>query len=231
MDNRYILVRNVSLDVQLEQLPYVLVGPTGLWLINEFLGRGVFEISDREFLEHDEKSGHPKGVKPNPIEKLLSQTEKLKDSLADLMMPSNAIEPVLFFAHPGAHVTLTQPAVRSVMMDAINRFISKVITTPMILSGEVIQTIVNRLISNNNAFRNELIQQDDFTLQEEKPPEKPRSPTELEILSQREPSIIGRISNRLPFSGRQWIMLAVLVFVNILIFLAVVIVVLINAGK
>ncbi len=121
LDNRFHLLSNVVLETPSEPIPYILLGPTGLWLINIFPHRGVFKITASEWLQLDEKSGRSKPLTPSPADILLNQVAMLNSYLSDYLIPPSIIEPLIFFSHPGAHVTLSQSNVKTVMMDAINR--------------------------------------------------------------------------------------------------------------
>ncbi len=98
------------------------------------------------------------------------------------------------------------------------------------MNGDTIQIIIDRLKGITKPEFAQKAIHDGFSLREDSPPRETRTPTQLEIKSQNEPSFIRNITARLPLSNRQWILLGILVMINILIFLALVIVVVVNAG-
>lgn len=230
LDNRFHLLRNLSLLPQTDQVSSVLIGPPGLWLIHAFSEKGVFEINDAEFLRMDEKRGEKKPLKPNPIEILLNQTEALQNRLSDSSGWTVPVEPVLFLTHPGAHVQLNQPAVKMVMMDATSQFISKIIAGQVIYNGEKIQHMVDLLIIANSSADQGQALKDGFSLRENRSAKKSAPSTQFQLVDDQEPEVIARISRRVPFSKRQWIILTILVVVNIIVLMSLIFVVLKNAG-
>jgi hypothetical protein len=75
---------------------------------------------------------------------------------------------------------------------------------------------------------------DDFSLREKKAPEKPvqkppEAPSRLATLSREEPEIVRRVSRHVPFTRQQWVLLALLLVLTMVILLALVFVVLVNA--
>jgi hypothetical protein len=194
LDLRFHLLCDVSLDDHEAELPLVLVGPTGLWLIQFFTEKGIFKISEADCLQLDEKSGRLKPINPNPITDLLYKSQRLTNYLSDMRIPSQSIEPLLFFSHPGAHVDIDS------------------------LSSERISDPPDAEI------------QDAYSLRDLAPHKKPRQPTQLEKLSREEPGIITKISNNLPLSHQQWILLGILIIVNIVILLALVFIVVFYSG-
>lgn len=231
LDHRYNLLCEVSLDDPIDPLPFLLVGPPGIWLIHVHSEKGIFKISPGDWQQLDEKSGLYRNVRPNPINHVLAQVEMLTNFLRREQISPGQIEALIFFAHPGAHVDSNYPAVNVIMMDGLNRFLNRIITSPVVLDGDSIHAVVEKLIGPQNYSPSIQDIQDAYSLRELPAPKKIREPSRLEEMSRKEPGIIAKLSNLLPFSRQQWILIAVLTIVNIMIFLILVIVVVISSAN
>jgi hypothetical protein len=61
------------------------------------------------------------------------------------------IQSVLLFSNPGTHVDVIRPAIRVVLMDGLDRFISGLTQTRTFLTSEDIQQIVDALVQHGSA--------------------------------------------------------------------------------
>jgi len=226
LDNRFIMLCEVSLGGTEGTLPLILIGPTGIWVILPSEAKGVYRASEEVWEELDPRTRGYKPAKNNPMMTAAAKGGALADYLTNQGVEPPPIEPVVFFADPGAHIDTSHPAVRIVL---IERFITSVLRNPLTLDGDSIQIISNILLGKEDPERpiteNEL--RDAYTLREAPPPKKPAEPSRLAEISRAEPVIVQRLSKYLPFTGRQWVLLGLLLLVNFIILVGVVIIVLI----
>jgi hypothetical protein len=148
LGEKYVLVRNVTLtDTEIE-LPLVLVGPQGVFLIYVTHERGVFRAKDDEW-------GTVRGEKFVPASiNLVKRTQKLgrvvqvyleRAGFKDLLV----VDSILMSADPGTHIESTRPAVRIIMSDALERFAISINQGSVILSADVIYGIVKTILTGS----------------------------------------------------------------------------------
>jgi hypothetical protein len=229
LDNRFVMLCEVSLEGIEGTLPLILIGPTGIWVILPSEAKGVYRASEEVWEELDPRTRGYKPAKNNPMSTATAKASALTDYLNNQGVEPPPIEPVVFFVNPGAHVDTSHPATRIVLIDGLQRFITSVLRNPMTLDGDAIQMISNSLLGEEDldhpVTANEL--RDAYSLRELPPPKKPAEPSRLAEISRAEPVIVRRLSKYLPFSGKQWILLGLLLLVNFIILVGVVIIVLI----
>jgi len=227
LDHRFALLCNSQPKGADESM--ILVGPTGIWLILLSDVKGVFRAAEESWEALDARTGAYKPARPNPIALARQKTDLLTETLTKLGIELPAIEPIVFFTDPGAHVDTARPAARIVLVDAVQRFITSVLTSPVALNQEAIQQIIEDYQGENSQGSPDSIQEirDIYTLREKPAPKKPAEPSRLATISREEPEFIKRLSKFFPFTHQQWILIGLLLVVNlmILVFLVVVVVI------
>jgi hypothetical protein len=228
LDNRYVLVDNALPSGFSELLPPVLVGPTGIWLINMPSISGVFKASGEDWEQLDKKSGSYRPAKPNLVAWTVEKAHLLDEILSQGQRPVPTIEPVVYFSAPDAHVELARPAAKIVLVDGVQRFINAVLSAPIVLDHDAIQAISETLAPALVETEPPAEIADSYSLQEEPPHKPPRTPTRLEEIARSEPQVVTKISRKLPLTRKQWIWLGILIAVNIVILILLVFIVVIN---
>ena len=148
LGEKYVLVRNVTLpDTEIE-LPLVLVGPQGVFLINVAHERGVYRAKDDEWGTVVGEKFVPASI--NQIKRTLKLGRVLQVYLEragfqDLLV----VESILMSGNPGTHIESTRPAVRIIMSDALERFAISVNQGRAILSADVIYNIVKTILTGS----------------------------------------------------------------------------------
>jgi len=144
LDKSYVLLRNITPPGLEASIPFILVGPTGIYVIYVTHLTGMYRAKGDQWGTISGSSFKP--LKPN----LLTRTERMaraiqvflqRNKYADLTM----VEAVLLCADPGAHVDSLRPIVRVVMRDALERFAVSISQAHVSLSPEAVHDIANRL--------------------------------------------------------------------------------------
>ncbi len=229
LDHRFTLLCEVRLDGVDEPIPYILVGPAGIWVIFHSNEKGVFHARESSWAGLDGKTGGFRPIRPNPIPSSLRKTAVLKEVLNRQGIQCPQVETVLYFSDPGAHVQTEKPAVRIVLIDGLERFINSIWTAPGLLDANTIEQIVTALLgvtTQELLFPSGEIH-DQYSMSELPAPKKPAEPSRITQISSAEPGFIQSLSSKLPFSRRQWTLLAILLVANLIILLLLVIVVVI----
>jgi hypothetical protein len=234
LDNRFFLLNNLSLPGQGKLSPLLLIGPTGIWAVLPTGITGFFRANESTWERMDEKRQVFGPTKPNLLIQINAWAKALGEALVSLGIQAPPIEPVLFFSDPSAMVELNRSIARIVLADGLPRFLSGLFQARPVLGKEEIRQMViaiageEALEPTHAGFEIK----DDFSLREKKAPEKPvqkpvTAPSRLAMLGQEEPEIVRRVSRFIPFTRRQWIYLALLLLVTMIILVALVFVVII----
>jgi hypothetical protein len=120
------------------------------------------------------------------------------------------VGPVLFFSHPGVHLDPVRPAVRIVLSDALERLAVTIQQRPVNLDSEDVRSIVEALTKPPEA---------------EAAPEPDKDPARKAV-SQFEPKLsheLDKVSRKVNFSTRQWVLLGAIALLNILIIIGFII--------
>ena len=120
LGSNYILLRNITLPNTDIDLPLVLLGPPGIYVINVAYERGVFIVRDDEWGKMSGEIFVPARI--NLVQRTVKLGRVLQLYLDRAGYKGLIIEPVLMAADPGIHIDTTRPAARIVLYDALERF-------------------------------------------------------------------------------------------------------------
>lgn len=146
LDQKYILLRNITLPDTEIDLPMVLIGPPGIFLINVINDRGVYRARDDEW-------GMISGEKFVPAKiNQVQRTSKLGRVLQIYIERAGyknqvPVEPILLSANPGMHIESVRPVVRVVMSDALERFAMSINQAKIVLSGSAVIQLAKIMIN------------------------------------------------------------------------------------
>jgi len=221
LDNRHFLLHNVTLAEQEMPIPLILVGPPGVKVISPVALRGVYRAKVDEWEQLDKQHQSYKPAVPN----LIIQTEQMAQAVEEHLKAQNiypsTIESVLVFTDPGVHIEMARPAVRIVLIDAIDRFTAGLLQAPVLLGKEEAQEIADCLAKSLGITDegSPYPDRDAFSFSDESAP-RSKGPTIVDRLPRGERAVTTL--NKIPFSNRQWLVVGCLLAVNILILIAVV---------
>lgn len=146
LEKGYTLIRNLPLGQSGIIVPMILLGPTGIHVIQVTFLRGRYEVrGDTWNLAAGEK------YKAAPVN-LVQQTLRMAHAVQvyierqGVKLPASP-EPVLIAAEPGLHLESVRPAVRVMMIDGIKSFVSGLTTGQAVLSAEQVFDFTERLLN------------------------------------------------------------------------------------
>jgi hypothetical protein len=214
MDNKYFLLRNVILPGLELPLPLLLVGPPGIWAIYPSGLRGVYRAKGDSWEKIDE---HQKEFKPtgeNLLTRAIILGKAVESRLVEAAFQYPQLEAVVIFTNPGIHIETIRPVVRLVLVDALERFISGVVQGRLVLDPDQVQQVVDLFSAPPLELPGAA----------ESLPEEDKAKTD----GQKGPFVAGseRLEQvdhafanleKLPFSSRQWLILGLLIFINVII--------------
>ncbi len=120
LGGQFILFQNITLPETDIDLPLVLVGPPGVYLINALHERGVYMAREDEWGTLTGETFVPARI--NQVKRAMTMSKVLQVYFDRLGQKGFQVEPIVMSADPGLHIDSTRPAVRLVMSDAIDRF-------------------------------------------------------------------------------------------------------------
>lgn len=212
LDNRFSLLTNVRLEGLDVPIPMILVGPAGVYVPYVSGEKGVFQAKEESWLEMSGASRRYQPARHNLIKIALLLVRVVDSYLTKNEIPHPEVRPVLIFSHPGVHVDTIRPAVRVVLMDAVERFITDLIRGSDALMPGDVRVIVEALeLVKDHAVAPEL---EPLSSSDEKPPAKIKLPPGLEKLSEVEIPLPRELA-RLNFTKEQWIFLGIVALFEI----------------
>ena len=234
LDNRFILLRDIEIAGIEPPAPLILVGPPGIWLIEASPLKGVYRAVDDQWEEMDNQTQKFRPARINLPAQTVSSAHEVASLLVQRGLVVPSVEPVIFFTEPGAHVEAVRSPARLVQSDAILRFAASLLQGQIIFSTEDVQTIIEAMREPASAHPTEQAEPELGSLYptensaQTSPAKKDLLPAQISAaLNTDEPEVIKRLSRRASFTRRQWLILGGLLIVNILVFIAIIIVVLI----
>jgi hypothetical protein len=229
LDRAHTLIRNVVLPGTTVSVSMILLSPQGIRVLEPSSIKGVFRAKGEEWLKFDSRGRRFKRARPNLQAQTLDLAQLVHRYLQKYLESQGylegqeynlpEVEAVLMFANPRTHVDSARPRIRIVQTDAIDHFAANLLEFQPIMDQEDIDILTEALIE----------------------PKFPKLETEAEVGEELEPSVapyefveegdvftseaepmglpiqaVNRLSS-LPFSQSQWILLAVIVFFEIII--------------
>lgn len=226
LDNRFTLLRNVPLEGLDVPIPMILAGPAGVYVLHVSGEKGVYQAKEESWLEIGGATRRFQPARRNLIKiaMLLGRTVDSYLTKNEILHPE--VQPVLIFAHPGVHVDTIRPAVRIVLMDAVERFITDLIRASDTLMPGDVRAIVETL--EKAEARVVAPQEKPETIAERQAPSEPREPNWLDNLATTEISLPPALAD-LRFTRGQWILLGVFAVFEICFLMVFIIYVILTA--
>jgi len=146
LDRNYTLLRNVIPAGLEARIPFILVGPTGVFVIYATPLVGMFRAKGDQWGTISGSAFRPES--PN----LMTRTERMARAVQVFLQRQGfseltEVEAVLVGADPAFNVDSLRPIVRIVMRDALERFAVSVTQARVVFSPEVTRQIVNRILN------------------------------------------------------------------------------------
>lgn len=146
LEKGFTLIRNYTLGQSGILVPIILIGPTGMYVIQIANERGRFQINGEKW---NVASGE--GYKPAPVN-LVQDTMRKARAVKQWIerqgtkVPVN-IEPVLIAGDPGLHIESVNPAIKTLMIDGIKSYVMGLAGGATVLSNDRIFELTERIIN------------------------------------------------------------------------------------
>jgi hypothetical protein len=223
LDSRFVMLRNLQLEGTEAVFPPILIGPAGLMVLNVSHAKGFFQAKDESWWEMNKSSQKYGPARPNLIKQSIEYAQKLTAILNAHNKSHPEIMPILIFANPGANVETSNPAIRIVLMDGVERLIDSLMGSVDVLSPTEINYLSDSLeIMSNPEKAIPLGEGEDFFGRDLLLPEK-KAKFKLPDISLPNELVMLPIEQRLKFTQKQWVILVVMLLLTIIILLIAII--------
>jgi hypothetical protein len=220
LDNRFFMLRNLQLENLGPSFPPILVGPSGLAVLNVSHEKGFFKAKDNSWWKMDKTNHRFNPGHPNLIKQSQDYAKKL-GSILDVHGKSHPeVTPVLIFANPGVHIETHNPVIRIVLMDGVDSLITTFRNSDEVLQPNEINFLTDSLEFIANPEKaiplgegEDFFGQDLYVPEKKAPTKKPSVPIPTEMA-------LPPVEEKLQFSKKQWIILTVLLLLTIVVLLA-----------
>jgi hypothetical protein len=238
LGKEHTLILNAVIPGTTITIPLILLSPQGVRVILGSPLRGVFRAKGEDWLKFDSRSRRFTKSKPNPqnqTEDLAHITHRYLEKLGYLLPE---VEAVLIFSNPRTHVDHARPKVRIVQADAIDHFAANLQKLQPIMDQEDIHTLTDALINPKllePAPPQEILPEEeaDVPLAASPEPEPMISFDEGDMFMAEPETLTApmQIVYRLRSMGlerRQWILLGVMAFFEIIVLIILFMIVISN---
>jgi hypothetical protein len=226
------LLRNVMIPGTDLIVPMILLSPQGVRVIIPNSKKGIFRAKGDEWLKQEGRSRRFKPIRPNPQIVTQQFAQILHRYIKDQGYALPEVEGVLVFTDPRTHVDQAGPIVRVVQADAIEHFTVNMQRLQPIMDLDDIRALTDSLL-NPKMRESDIAAETAFAEDEARslpPPQMAdmgrRFAPDPQSLAGRLP-IIARLQ-RMGLSRRQWILILVMGFFELVIIMILVALVLAN---
>lgn len=232
LQSEHTLVRNLRIEHRNLVIPMILISPQGVSVIVPNTTRGVFRAKGDEWQTFDSGKRQFKRARPNPMIEARQMADIVLQIIQEQGYGLPEAQPILMFTDPSTHVDQARPGIRIVQTDAIDHFAANHLKAEPIMDQEDIHALTEALIHPR------LPEPEPAPEGMEVPESRPLPGAESDLSSldpfytqdpqSKSPALGAPWYARWGLSRRQWILLAVMAFAEILILIALVVIVVAN---
>ena len=146
LEKGYTLIRNLALGQSGIIIPMILLGPTGIYVIEVTHLRGRYEARGDTW---NVESGDRYAPAPvNLIQRTMRMTRALQAFIErqGVRIPVT-IDPVLIAGDPGLHIESVRPAIKVMMIDGIKAFVNSLVNGSPVLSNMQVNDFTDRILN------------------------------------------------------------------------------------
>jgi len=220
LDSQYTLLRQVPLAPGRVPVPFILVGPPGVFVIHVSGVEGIFRAREESWLEMHRQTREYRPAKRNYLTEAMKLTADVQEFMAQTRQSLPDPSPLLIFARPGVHIESNQPVVRILRVDAVDRFLSGLPQSQPLLDAVEMRNLVEALVvAADDTLRL------DAMPQEKKPSPTSKIPQAISSTLYAEPKLPKAVK-KIRLSRKQWtllILMLVVEFIAVIVFLVMII--------
>lgn len=227
----HIALCNYTLPGTALTIPMVLISPQGVRVIIPSPLRGVYRAKGEEWLKFGgSRSRRFTKARPNLQTRAIDMAQTLHRYLRDQGYALPEVEAVLMFTNPRTHVDTAKPRVRIVQADGIDHYAANLQQFQPIMDMEDINAVLEALLNPKGPELETEPEAADEAVDEEP---QPAPPSEAKPVEPAAAALVPRTLRpltraRFQATRRQWILLGVMAFFEVMILIVLVILVVAN---
>jgi hypothetical protein len=150
----FTVVRNQTLGASGITIPFALVGPPGIYAIHVTHLQGTYQVRGEDW-------GQMFGLNYRPARvNLITRTKLFARALGAFIERQGVklpkpVEPVILAANPGLHIESLQPAVRIILVDALERWAASLEGAAPVFTLETAHELADRIVNPRPAKKEE----------------------------------------------------------------------------
>lgn len=134
LDNRFVMLHNLPVEGTMEKFPPIIIGPSGLVVLNLSTAGGYFRAKEDSWWEMNKTTQRLGPGRPNLIKATQEYAQKLAGILDQHEKAHPPVIPILLFVNPGVHIETINPAIRIVRMDGVESLIGALLGSEEVLA-------------------------------------------------------------------------------------------------
>ncbi len=214
LGDEHVLLRNVSLPGVSGTIPMILISPQGVRVLIPSGAKGVFRAKGEEWLRFDGRTRRFKRARPNLQAEALVKAQAVHRFLQSQGFPLPEVEAVLLFTRHRTYVDAARPRARVVLADAVDHFAANLQQFQPIMDQDDVHDIRDILLEPRRP-------EPESEMEPEEGQGLPLPADDMQAASPFAP-LEGEQprARRFIFSGisrRQWMLLAVMLFLELLV--------------
>lgn len=215
LDNKFTLLRNLTILDANVPVPLILIGPHGVTVMYNSAVKGVYRAKGETWNVMDNRARRFKPVEPNLIMRSVLMSRAVRTFLNRVGF---TVEPdgVLVFTNIGAHVDTLRPAVRVLLVDALEGFGARLMQARPSYEMEEVRTMVTAVTESLEA---EVESEEDTA----------SKPAVSEPAESKPAATLSPLQKKMSFNRRQWILLGGIVAAEVIILLIFLVVIMLTA--
>jgi hypothetical protein len=146
LEKGYTLIRNMPLGQSGIVVPMILLGPTGIYVIEVTHLRGRYEAHGDAW--NVESGDQYRSAPVNLIQRTMRMARAVQAFIErqGVRIPVT-IDPVLIAGDPGLHIESVRPAIKVMMIDGIKAFVNGLVTGSPVMSSIQVNDFTDRILS------------------------------------------------------------------------------------
>ncbi|MBU0511150.1 MAG: hypothetical protein KKD28_00910 [Chloroflexi bacterium] len=215
LDNKFTLLRNITILDANVPVPLILIGPHGVTVMYNSAIKGIYRAKGETWDVMDNRTRRFEPVQPNLVMRTTLMSRAVRTFLSRIGF---AVEPegVLALTNISAHVDTLRPAVRVLLVDALERFGARLMQAQPIYKIEEVRAIVNAITTS-------------FEAEDEVEKDVASTPVVSQPTESKLDKALDPIQKKMNFKRRQWLLLGSIVAAEVIILLIFLIVIMLTS--
>ncbi len=230
LDRRFLLVLNLMWPNMRAPFPPILLGPSGIHLLLPTLIRGDYRVREDRLWIYDTRKQRFKPYRPDLVQEALEHRHRLQNFLQSRLEVPVTVETRVVFLHPGTYVDAFQAHIAPLMVDGLARYLEQLSRQRKYQRGQIHRWL--EVLQEGPSAAEAEAHEAPRPRREARatPPRRGRTaPASARPARRPRRSTATRARGPLGFTRQQWLILAALLGLNLLLFVAFLVFILLSS--